>query len=174
MGKFVITEDEKKHIKGLYEQLGPLMSLGSRTTATPRFDLGKAPNEPFAGKTPRVADDPTNIIDNCYKENIKKLVRYCKDNEYKFKPDNESKQIAIKIHNNIDGISFGGAIDTLKTIKDEIQFCKVSNGYRYNGEDLAKQMSDEISLPDDTVWGVIKKFSTKFGIWDLCDTKEHS
>ena len=168
MGKFIITEEEKNRIKNLYEQLGPLTSLGSRT---PRLSLSKSPN---AGRTPRVMDDPTNIIGDCHDENIKKLVKHCKDNEYKFKPDDDSKQITIKLHNNIDGISFGGAIDTLKTIKDEIQFCKVSNGYRYNGEDLAKQMRDEMTLPSDIVWGVLKKFSTKFGIWDLCDKRDHS
>ena len=174
MGKFVITEEEKNRIKNLYEQLGPLMSFGSRNTTTPRFNLEKGSRMTGARRLPDTEEDTPGPDLTCYDENIKKLVTYCKNNEYKFKPDNESKQIVIKLHNNIDGISFGGAIDTLKTIKDEIQFCKVANGYRYDGEDLAKQMSDEISLQGDIVWRVIKKFSTKFGIPDLCDKKQWS
>ena len=177
MGKFVITEEDKKHIKGLYEQLGPLMSLGSRTTVKPRFDLAKAPNEPFSGKAPKVQDDPFDMYGNCYIRNIKKLVKHCKDNEYKFKPDSESKKISIELHDNMDGISFGGVLNTFKKIKDESQFCKVSNGYRYDlyeSGDLGQWIEDEVSLDPRIVWDILKKFSSKFGIWDLCDKRDHS
>jgi len=176
MGKFVITEEDKKHIMGLYEQLGPLMSLGSRTTATPRFDLAKGATKTteFAGRTPKVQDDPFDFHSDCYIGNVKKLVKHCKDNEYKFKPDSESKKLSIELHDHMDGISFGGALDTLKKIKDESQFCKVSNGYRYDGKYLDTWIDEEISLDTRIVWDILKKFSTKFGIWDLCDKRDHS
>ena len=179
MGKFVITEEDKKHIKGLYEQLGPLMSLGSRTTATPRFDLAKSPtkNVDIVGRTPKIQDDPFDFYSDCYIGNIKKLVRYCKDNENKFKPDENSKKISIELFHNMDGISFGGAVSTLKKIKDESEFCRVSNGYRYDpyeSGDLGQWIEDETSLDPRIVWDVLKKFSTKFGIPDLCDKKQWS
>ena len=180
MRKLVITEEEKKHIMSLYEQpLGPLMSLGSRTTATPRFDLAKGATKTseFSGRAPKVQDDPFDFYSNCYIGNIKKLVKHCKDNEYKFKPDSESKKLSIELYDNMNGISFGGAMSTLKKIKDESQFCKVSNGYRYDpyeSGDLGQWIEDEVSLDPRIVWDILKKFSSKFGIWDLCDKRDHS
>jgi hypothetical protein len=163
-----LTEsDLVKIVKRVLNEQGALGALGSRTA----LNLSKSgPPKVSAAKTPRIMDDPTNRVDDCYYENIKKLVNYCKDNEYKFKPDEESKKITLKLHDNIDGISFGGAIDTLKTIKDEVQFCKVSNGYRYNGENLAMQINDEISLPTDNVWNILKKHSQKLNLGDKCWT----
>jgi hypothetical protein len=167
-----LTEsDLVKIIKKVLNEQGVLGALSSRTG----LNLSKSgPPKVSSVRAPRIMDDPTNMIDDCYYENIKKLVSYCKDNEYKFKPDEESKKITLKLHDNIDGISFGGAIDTLEEIKNEVQFCKVSNGYRYNGENLAIQIKDEVSLPTDNVWEVLKKFSAKFGIWDECNKRDHS
>jgi hypothetical protein len=167
-----LTEsDLVKIIKKVLNEQGVLGTLSSRAS----LNLSKSgPPKVSAAKTPRVMDDPTNLIDDCYYENIKKLVNYCKDNEYKFKPDADSKKITLQLHDNIDGISFGGALGTLEKIKDETQFCKVSNGYRYNGESLAIQIKDEISLPTDIVWEKLKKFSAKFGIWDECNKRDHS
>ncbi len=171
MGKFIITEEEKNHIKNLYEQLSPISSLG-RASSTPRFNLSKG-STGFAGKPPQVQDSPFDD-GTCYYNNVKKLVNHCKKNEYKFKPDNDSKKITIQLHDNMSGISFGGALNTLKTIKDGAQFCKVSNGYKYNGEDLTMWFEDEISLQWDILWNILKPFSSSFGIWDECDKKEHS
>ena len=140
-------------------------------------DLGATKTAEFSSRAPKVQDDPTDFYSDCYIGNVKKLVKHCKDNEYKFKPDSESKKLSIELHDNMDGISFGDAMSTLKKIKDESQFCKVSNGYKYDqyeSGDLGQWIEDEVSLDPRIVWGILKKFSAKFGIWDLCDTKEHS
>ena len=172
MGKFVITEEEKNYIKNLYEQIGVISSLGRASSSTPRFNLAKG-STGVAKRPPSLQDNPFDDA-TCYYNNVKNLVSHCKKNEYKFKPDDASRKITIQLHDNMSGISFGGAINTLKTIKDGTQFCKVSNGYQYDGEDLIKWFEDEISLQWDTIWFVLKPFSSSFGIWDECDKREHS
>ena len=172
MKRFVITEEEKKHIKGLYEQLGPLMSLGSRNTVTPRFNLEKGGQMSGARRLPSPEGDTPASDLTCYVKNIHNLVNKCKKDESKYIPDNDAKYIAKQLYDAMNGLSFGGAFTTLEYLKKDnaSKFCRVSNAFNYNNENLAQWIEDEISLPPDIVWKYIEKHSKELYLGDACFT----
>ena len=173
MGKLIITEEEKKHINGLYEQLGPLISsLGSRTTATPRFNLEKGGQMSGARRLPSPEGDTPASDLTCYVKNIHNLVNKCKKDESKYIPDNDAKYIAKQLYDAMNGLSFGGAFTTLEYLKKDnaSKFCRVSNAFNYDNENLAQWIENEISLPPDIVWKYIEKHSKELYLGDACFT----
>jgi hypothetical protein len=115
----------------------------------------------FSGKTPRVIDDPAGDDGSgCYLANIKQLVKWCKSNKNRFIPDSKSINLSKELHDAMDGISLGiSTIDAIKKIKTQDEFCKISNFYNYDNQDLGEWMDDEILLPLNQVWDNLKGFA---------------
>jgi hypothetical protein len=162
MGRIIkLTENDIVRIvkKVLSEQ--PISPLG----AASRINLSKAPrnikSSQWSGKTPRVSDDPTADDDSaCYLANIKQLVKWCKGNKNRFIPDSKSINMSKELHDAMDGISLGiSTMDAIKKIKTQDEFCKISNFYNYDNQDLGEWMGDEILLPLNQVWNQLKGFA---------------
>jgi hypothetical protein len=163
-----LTESDLVNIvkKVLKEQL--IGTLASR----PAFNLSKSgPAEISSTKTPQVQDDITNIIDDCYMENIYNLVNKCKNNKSLYQPDKDAYYIAKQLYEAMDGFSIGvNTMNTLKYIDDAAKFCRVSNAYNYDGKNLATWIEEEVSLQPDLVWNVLKKHANKLNLGDKCWT----
>ena len=159
-----LTEsDLVRIVKKVLNEQGVIGTLGGRTP----INLSKSYP---VGRTPRIMDDPTGPDDTCYIENIHNLVNKCKENEYKYVPDSDAKFIAKQLFDKMNGISFGEAIETLKYLQNDnaAKFCRVSNAFNYNNENLAQWIQDEFSLPRKTVWDTIKKHANELNLGDKC------
>jgi hypothetical protein len=136
-----------------------------------RFNLSKFSKTPHKGRIPLDSPDTPGDDWSCYEKNIKNAFDYCKNNKSKFLPDAKSKEIAKKLYDNMNGISFGGAFKTIDSIVDYTQFCKVDNSFFYEGNDLKTWVGDEISLPADMLSNRITKlFVPKVFSCDECNT----
>ena len=164
-----LTESDLVNIvkKVLNEQL--IGTLAGRSA----FNLSKTSPEPYAGKTPNIQDDPTGGEPQyleCRYKNIHALVNECKKNEYKYTPDKDAFYIAKQLYDAMNGISFGGAASTLKYLQKDnaSKFCRVSNAFKYDNENLAQWIEDELSLPVESVWGLLKKHFDELKLPDEC------
>ena len=161
-----LTESDLVNIvkKVLNEQL--IGTLAGRSA----FNLSKSYP---VGRTPRVMDDPTGDEPEyleCRYKNIHALVNECKKNEYKYRPDKDAFYIAKQLYDAMNGISLGGAASTLKYLEKDnaSKFCRVSNAFKYDNENLAQWIEDELSLPVESVWGLLKKHFDELGLSDEC------
>jgi hypothetical protein len=155
-----LTEsDLVKIIKRVISEQGPIPNLS------------KAPRG-FSGKTPRILDDPAGGDDwACYVKNIKELVKWCRGNKNRFIPDSKSIDMSKELHNAMDGISLGiSTMDTIKKIKTQDEFCKISNFYNYDNQDLGEWIGDEILLPVNQVWDHLKGFAGN--MTDYCEVDD--
>jgi hypothetical protein len=164
-----LTESDLVRIvkKVLNEQL--VGTLAGRSA----FNLSKSSPKTYAGRTPRIADDPLGGEPEnaeCRNKNIHILVNECKKNEYKYKPDKDAFYIAKQLYDAMNGISFGGASSTLKYLQKDnaTKFCKVSNAFKYDNQNLAQWIQDELSLPVESVWGILKKHFDELKLPDEC------
>ena len=153
--------------KVLNEQL--IGTLAGRSA----FNLSKSTPKTYAGRTPRVMDDPLGNeteLQSCRYKNIHELVNECKKNEYKYKPDKDAYYIAKQLYDAMNGISFGGAASILIYLEKDnaAKFCRVSNAFKYDNQNLAQWIIDELSLPDDIVWLRLKKHFNELKLPDEC------
>ncbi len=166
-----LTEsDLVRIVKKVLNEQGVIGTLGGRTPIPQqRFNLSK--NVPGGrAPSPHTLDDITGPDDTCYIENIHNLVNKCKQNEYKYVPDSDAKFIAKQLFDKMNGVSFGEAIKTLEYLQNDnaAKFCRVSNAFNYNNENLVQWIQDEFSLPRKTVWDTIKKHANELNLGDKC------
>jgi hypothetical protein len=167
-----LTESDLVRIvrKVLNEQ-GVIGTLGGRTpVAQQRFNLSKSYP---VGRTPRVMDDPTGgepETAECRYKNLHTLVNECKKNEYKYKPDKDAFYIAKQLYDAMNGVSFGGAGFTIKYLEKDnaTKFCKVSNAFKYDNQNLAQWIQDEYTLPIEGIWPLLKKHFNELNLGDEC------
>ena len=164
-----LTESDLVRIvkKVLNEQL--VGTLAGRSA----FNLSKSSPKTYAGRTPRIADDPLGGEPEnaeCRNKNIHILVNECKKNEYKYKPDKDAFYIAKQLYDAMNGISLGGAGSTIKYLeKDNVtKFCKVSNAFKYDNQNLAQWIQDEFTLPIESIWPYLKKHFKELNLPDEC------
>ena len=162
-----LTEsDLVKIVKRVLKEQGVLGTLGSRSA----FNLSKSSP---AGKTPQLQDDPTGINTECYQRNINNLVNVCKHNESKYVPDKDAKYIAEQLRDKMEGlgiyhIDIYNTLDYLKN--DTPKFCRVSNAFNFNNENLAQWFQDELTLLPDLVWGKLENHGRNLNVGDACST----
>jgi hypothetical protein len=166
-----LTEsDLVKIVKRVLKEQGVLGTLGSRSA----FNLSKSsPTEVPAGRTPQVQDDPRGVNTECYQKNINNLVNACKRNESKYVPDKDAKYIAEQLRDEMEGLGIYhmdiySTLDYLKN--DTPKFCRVSNAFNFNNENLAQWFEDELTLLPDLVWGKLENHGRNLNIGDACST----
>ena len=144
-----LTESDLVNIvkKVLNEQL--IGTLAGRSA----FNLSKSTPKTYAGRTPRVMDDPLGNeteLQSCRYKNIHELVN--------------------ELYDAMNGISFGGAASILIYLEKDnaAKFCRVSNAFKYDNQNLAQWIIDELSLPDDIVWLRLKKHFNELKLPDEC------
>lgn len=159
-----LTESDLVRIvkKVLNEQL--IGTLAGRSA----FNLSKSYP---SGRTPRVMDDPRGKDDDtCYRQNILDLVLECNRNKSKYTPDKDAYFIAEQLHTAMKGFSTG--TETLNTlhylITDTPKFCKVSNAFNYDGENLAQWIDSEISIFPKSAWEKLKYHHRNLNLKDNC------
>lgn len=141
----------------------------------PRFDMAKGikstPKQGF--RLPQDADTPSDT--ECFEANIKKIFIYCNSKKSQFTPDDESKKIAKKLYDEMAGLNFTsrGLFNTLKSIKDYKQFCKVNNSFHYEGDNLEQWIKDELVHPKD-VSDSLKHIWKGIGHTDSCTSYEYT
>jgi hypothetical protein len=141
----------------------------------PRFDVAKGikstPRQGF--RQPQDADTPNDT--ECFEVNVKKIFNYCNSKKSQFTPDDESKKIAKKLYDEMDGLNFTntGLFNTLKSIKDYKQFCKVNNSFYYDSENLEKWINDEWVHPKD-VSDSLQHIWKGIGHTDSCNSYEYT
>jgi hypothetical protein len=161
-----LTESDLVRIvrKVLNEQL--IGTLASR----PAFNLSKSAPKTSSSRTPQVQDDITGESDACTRQNIRDVVNQCKKDKSKYNPDKDAYYIAKQLYTAMKGISTG--TETLNTlhylISDTPKFCRVSNAFNYDGENLAQWLDSEISLYPKLVWRELKSHAEKLKLTDNC------
>ena len=148
--------------KVLNEQL--IGTLAGRSS----FNLSKS--QPSSSRTPQVQDDITGESDTCVRQNILDLVLHCNKNKSKYMPDKDAYFIAKQLYTSMKGFSTG--TETLNTlhylITDTPKFCRVSNAFNYDGENLAQWIDAEISIFPKTAWAELKNHSRNLNLKDNC------
>ena len=174
MSKKIVTLTESdlvRIVRKVLNEQGVIGTLGGRTpVAQQRFNLSKS--TPKGSKMPAPETDSPDEDFTCYIENIHNLINKCKKNESKYIPDNDAKYIAKQLYDAMNGISFGEAIKTLEYLQNDNadKFCRVSNAFNYNNENLAQWIEDELSLPANKVWDTLKKHANELSLGDKCWT----
>lgn len=156
MGRFIITEDEKKHIKGLYEQ-GPITPmLSNANTPRPSINLSKTQN--FSGRPPKSEVEGGDIgCMNTFMEQVKIFMT-----EAKFWKGSVDETYMNKIIKKmIDGYKhvgpqwwFSNPSDVLNTfgkIKTKAGMGYLLRNFKYNGKNLFQTFETDHRFPWSTV-----------------------
>jgi hypothetical protein len=125
-------------------------------------------------RAPESGDSPPDDT-GCFEKNVKAIFNYCNSKKSEFTSDSESKKIAKKLYDEMDGINFTstGLFNTLKSIKDYKQFCKVNNSFHYEGDNLEQWIKDELVHPKD-VSDSLKHIWKGIGHTDSCTSYEYT
>ena len=162
-----LTESDLVKIvkKVLNEQL--IGTLAGRSA----FNLSKSTPKGSRLPTPET-DSPEEDL-TCYHININNLVNVCKRNESKYVPDKDAKYIAEQLRDEMEGLGIyhTDIYSTLDYLKNDTpKFCRVSNAFNFNNENLAQWFDDELTLLPDIVWKKLENHGRNLSVGDACST----